>query len=201
MSVPVRCSDQSGCSDAVSTRIVSSWKAFRELLPILNNRAIRTKLRGNVYNMCVRKVFLYGSETWPVVTEDVQRLVTADSGMIRWICDVALKDRIPTTDLLFRFGLSSINEMLRWNRLRFHGHLLRMDDNAWPKKATMHYVDGRQPRGRPRKRLCDAIRVDMKSLNLSNEDANNMAVWRRAIKPKKMIQHAGVLPAHVDSGR
>ena len=58
------------CSDAVSTRIVSSWEAFQELLRIVTNHAIRTKLRGNV-NMCVRKVFLYGSETWPVVTEDV----------------------------------------------------------------------------------------------------------------------------------
>ena len=190
-----------GCSDAVSTRIISSSKAFQELLPILTNRAIRTKHRGNVFIMCVRKVLLYGSETWPVVTEDVQQLVTADSGMIRWICGVSLKDRIPKTDLLLRLGLNSINDMLRWNRLRFHGHLIRMDDDAWPKKTTMHYVDGRRPRGRPRKRLCDVVRADMKSLNLINEDANNRAVWRRAIKPKTLIQHADVLPAHVDSGR
>ena len=112
-----------GCSDAVSTRIVSSWKAFWELSPILTNRAIQTKLRGNVYNMCVRKVLLYSNKTWQVLTEDGQWLVIADSGMIRWICGVSLKGRIPTTDLLLHLGLSSINEMLRWNQLRFHGHL------------------------------------------------------------------------------
>ena len=65
----------------------------------------------------------------------------------------------------------------------------------------MHYVDGSQPRDGPRKRLCDVIRVDMKSLNLSNEVASNRAVLRRAIEPNKMTQHAGVLHAHVDSGR
>ena len=65
----------------------------------------------------------------------------------------------------------------------------------------MHCIDGRQPRGRPRKRLCDVICADMKWLNLSNEDANNRAVCWRAMKPKKSMQHAGVLPAHVDSGR
>ena len=97
-----------GCSDAVSTQ------SFRQLLPILTNRAIQTKLRGIVFNMCVRKVFFYSSETWPVVT-DVQRLVTGDSAMIRWICGVSLKDRIPTTDLLLRLGLSSINGMLCFN--------------------------------------------------------------------------------------
>ena len=84
-----------GCSDAVSTRIISSWKAFRDLLPILTYRGTRTKRRGNVF-MCV-KVLLYGSEVWPVVNKDVQQLVTADGGMIRWICGVSLKDPIPTT--------------------------------------------------------------------------------------------------------
>ena len=64
----------------------------------------------------------------------------------------------------------------------------------------MHYVDGRQPRSRPRKRFCDVICVDMKPSNLGNEDDSNRAVWSRAIKPKKSKQNAGVLPVHVDSG-
>ena len=42
-----------GCSDAVSTRIVALWKAFRELLPVLTNRAIQTKLCGNVYSSLI----------------------------------------------------------------------------------------------------------------------------------------------------
>ena len=43
------------------------------------------------------------------------------------------------------------------------------------------------------KRFCDVIRMDMKSLNLSNENANNKAVWSRAIMSKKLIKHVGVL--------
>ena len=42
-----------GCSDAVSARIISSWGTFCELLPILTYRAIRLKLRGNVFKSCV----------------------------------------------------------------------------------------------------------------------------------------------------
>ena len=189
------------CSDAVSARSISSWKVFRKLLPILSKRAIRLKLRGNVFNSCVRKVLLYGSEIWPLLNEDIQRLITADNGMIRWICGVSLKDHIPTTDLLIRLGISSIKDVMRYNRLSYYGHLVPMDDDAWPKMVKFHNVDGRQPRGRPRKRLNDVINEDMKILKLSNADANNRAEWRRAIKPKKKIQHDGVLPAHVDLGR
>ena len=95
---------------------------------------------------------------WPVATEDVQRSITADSGMIRWICDVSLNNYIPVTNLLC-LGLSSINEMRHWNRLRFQGRFLHMDDNAWPKKAIKHYDDGKQPRSQPRKWLCDVLSV------------------------------------------
>ena len=52
------------------------------------------------------------SEIWQGLTEDVQQLVTADSGMIKLICGVSLKDRIPATDLLLCLCLSSINDML-----------------------------------------------------------------------------------------
>ena len=134
------------CSGAVSALIVSSWKAF-ELPSILTNCTIRIKVGGNVFNMCVRKVLFYVSETWPVVHEDVQRLVTADSGMIRWICHVSLKD-LRSPDFSngrspFGLGVSPIKDILRWIWLRFYGHFVHMEDNAWPKKATMRYVDGR----------------------------------------------------------
>lgn len=48
----------------------------------------------------------------------------------------------------------------------------------------MHYVDGREPRGRPHKRLCDVTREDMKSLHKSNQDAKARAVWTRALSSK-----------------
>lgn len=71
------------------------------------------------------------------------KLSCSGSGIIRWICGV------PTTDLLFPTGLnSSIKDVMRWNRMRFHEHLRRMYEDEWPKKFTLNYVDGRQRRGR-----------------------------------------------------
>ena len=59
-------------SATVSTRIISTWKAFRKSLPILINGAIQFKLRGNVFNSCVRKVLVYGCKSWAVLNEDLQ---------------------------------------------------------------------------------------------------------------------------------
>ena len=183
----------SGCSDTVSTCIISSWKAFQEFVTIFNDPAIQSKCKGNVFNKSVRQVLLYGSNTWPVVTKDAQQLVTADSGMVRWIFGVSLEDRI-NDNQFYQWHATLEPTEVPWT-------LDIYDDNALPKKtATMHNVDGRQPKGQPSKRLCGVIHVDMKLLNLNNEDTNNRAAWSRAIKPKKLKQHADALPIHLDSG-
>ena len=96
---------------------------------------------------------------------------------------------------ILHLGLSSVSEMVRWNRLRFHGHLLHMNDGTYPKKATMHYVDGRKPRCRPHKRLCDVTRVDLKSLHQSNQGAKTRAVWIRALSSKSRYNMQASYPS------
>ena len=82
-----------------------------------------------------------------------------------------------------------------------------MENDVWPKKVSSYDIYGKQPRGRPCKRLCDVVAADMKTLNLCDDDALERAAWRRVIKPamqkekekKKKIQHnIGVLPTYVD---
>ena len=48
----------------------------------------------------------------------------------------------------------------------------------------MHYVDGRQPSGRPRKKLCDTIRADRKSLNLSKKRLTKEQYGEELSSPK-----------------
>lgn len=63
-------SQRGDCFDATTARIRSSWKKFRELLPILTCSGISLCNRGRVYNACVRSVLLYASETWALNVED-----------------------------------------------------------------------------------------------------------------------------------
>ena len=42
---------------------------------------------------------LHGSETWPVRTENVVALQRAEMRMVRWMCGVKLKDRLPSKEL------------------------------------------------------------------------------------------------------
>jgi len=48
---------------AVKTRIRIGWNIFRQLGPLLTNKAISLVLTGRLYSSFVRSSMLYGSET------------------------------------------------------------------------------------------------------------------------------------------
>jgi len=48
---------------------------------------------------------LHGSETWPARKENVVALQRAEMRMVRWMCGVKLKDRLPSKELRERLGL------------------------------------------------------------------------------------------------
>ena len=50
--------------------------------------------RGRLYSSCVRSSVLYGSETWPVRKENEVALQRAEMRMVRWMCDVKVKDKV-----------------------------------------------------------------------------------------------------------
>ena len=147
-----------------------------------------------MYDSCVRSVLLYGSESWAMTVENTRRISCTDRQMLRWICGVTLNDRVSTDNLLSCLSISNFEDMLRWNRLRYHGHIHRMDVNTWPKKIVAHEVQGLRPKGRPKRKLSEVIAADMRKLGLCNEDADDRSNWRKAIKPRK-TQHDGVIPA------
>ena len=89
---------------------------------------------------------LHGSETWPVWKENVVALQRAEMRMVRWMCGVKLKDRLPSKELRDRLGVDDIALILKQNRQRWYRHVLRKDDDDWVKKC-MEYEVGVQDQG------------------------------------------------------
>ena len=122
-----------GAEASSITRTRCAWKTFRELLPILTARSISLRRRGSFYQACVRSVMLYGSETWPVKEDDLARLHRTEMSMLRWMSHVSLKDRVSTKVLLDKFNLLPIRCVIQRSRLRWFGHVERMEDDNWVK--------------------------------------------------------------------
>jgi len=60
---------------------------------------------------------LHGSEIWPVRKENEVALQRAEMSMVRWMCNVKVKDRVPSKELRERLGIHDIILTLQQNRL------------------------------------------------------------------------------------
>ena len=72
-----------GCEPLTTTRVKTTWKKSKELLPILSSRHLSFKTGGHVYSSCVRSAMLHASETWPLTKPNFQSLQRNDRAMIR----------------------------------------------------------------------------------------------------------------------
>ena len=97
-------------------------------MPLLTNRDISLLRQGRPYNSCVRSSMLHGSETWPVRKENEVALQRAEIRMVRWICNVKVKDKVPSKELRERLGIDDIILIPQQHRLRWYGHVLRKED-------------------------------------------------------------------------
>ena len=74
-----------GCDSAVTARVRSAWKKFREYLLILTGKGFSLKLKGKVHATFVRSCMMHGSETWLMKGEHELKMNCTEMSMIR--CD------------------------------------------------------------------------------------------------------------------
>jgi len=125
---------------------------------------------------------LHGSETWSVRKENWVALQQAEMRMVRWMCDVKVKDRVPSKELRERLGVDDITLVLQQNRLRWYGHVPRKEDTEWVKKCMEYEVEGSRPRGRPKGMWRQVVQKDCQARNLNKEDAVDRTRWKKLIK-------------------
>ena len=96
---------------------------------------------------------MYGSETWALMAEDMQRLERTERMMIRWMCGVRLRDRKASAEVLSRMDIDSVSVVVRRGRLRWFGHVERKQPDYWMSTCRHIVVESVKGRGcgRPRK--------------------------------------------------
>jgi len=103
--------------------------------------------------------------------------------LVRWMCNIKVKDRVPSNELRERLGIDDIILILQQNRLRWHGHVLRKEDTDWVKKCMEYEVKDCRSRGRPKKRTWkEVVQKDCQARNLNREDAMDRGRWKKLIK-------------------
>ena len=170
-------STEGGAQEAVTSRIRSAWKKFKEVWNVICRRSISLKVRDTLYKSYVRNALSYGAECWALKMEDKRRLKTTETRMWRMICGKTLKDKMNNKKIREMTGVVRLEEFLREKRLRWLGHVERMDGERGPVKALLLAVDGTK-KGRLKKRWKEVLECDMTARGLQRLDAQNRERWR-----------------------
>ncbi len=132
---------------------------------------------------------LHGSETWPMRAEHEAKLERTEMRMIRWMCGVSLRERKTSAELREWIGVEAVGDVMRRNRLRWFGHVERSLQDDWVKKCGMLEVEGRKPRGRPKKTWMEVVVDDMRRMGLTRKrDAQDRGRWRMGIWDNRPTQ-------------
>jgi len=89
------------------------------------------------------------------------------------MCDIKVKDRVPTKELRERLGLNDIISVLQENRM----HCMDMCC-----KCMEYEVEGARTRVRPRRTWREVVQTDYQAHTLNREDAMDHSRWRKLIK-------------------
>ena len=111
------------CELSTITHVKTTWKKFKELLPVLSSCHLSFKTHGSVYSSCVQSAMLHAIETWPLTKPNLQRLQQNDRAMIRQICNVKPQDIVTAgfNELLARLGMEDLDLILKEGRLHWYG--------------------------------------------------------------------------------
>ena len=148
---------------------------------------LSVKTNMAVYNACVISALMYGSETWTTLTGQERRLNTFHLRSIRRILGICWQDKVTHADVFSRAGLPTMHILLRQRRLRWLGHVRRMEDGRIPKDILYGELAlGRRITGRPHLRYKDVCVRDMKVVDIDTMSWEGLAAdrtkWRIALK-------------------
>ena len=82
---------EAGVERAVRARVSAAWKEWRDMAGLLTDKRIPLRIRGSVYDSCIRSVMLYGSETRAMTKKDEDILRKCDRRMLRYMARWSFK--------------------------------------------------------------------------------------------------------------
>ena len=110
------------------------------------------------YKTVVRPATMDGAETFAVKTAQEKKLDVAEMRTLRWMSGVTKLDRIRNERIKGTTKVGEISKKVQESRLKWHGHVLRREDEYVGKRVMGMEVPGKRRRGIPKRRWLDSTR-------------------------------------------
>ena len=162
----------------------SSFWRYKSNLYSRKEISVKTKVR--IFSTTALPTLLFGSEGWPILVRHLRRLESFQMRCLRYICGItfATHGKVSHESIRLRCDIRSIADQLRINRLRWLGHVYRMDDTRLPRKALFSRLSGDRPQGGHYTTWRTVVIKDLELIHQSKtwkENVSDRKLWRKII--------------------
>lgn len=164
----------------ICSRAQQGRKSIRILNSLLWSNRIRLHTKMTIYRAVVEPILTYGAECWQITSRDKRLIEAAEMDYLRRACRVSRMEHIPNEEIRRRTNRTyTAVDRIESRQLIWYGHVMRMSEDRWPKRA-INYIPAnkRRRRGRPNRSWMQGIREIMADRAIKEEDWQDREVWR-----------------------
>ena len=168
-------------SEEIKRTINTANTCYYSLEKILSSRLLSKKFKVKTYKTIILPVVLYGFETLSLTLREKHRLWVFENKVLRKIFG-AKKDEITgdwrklhNAELHGLYSSPNIFRSLKSRRLRWAGHVARMGQSRNACRVLVGKPEEKRPLRRPRRRMEDHIKMDLRELGCDAGDWIDLA--------------------------
>lgn len=172
-----------GTSDReIRSRMEKSRKVLGCLNSIWWDKNISKSTKVRIGKTLVESVLTYGSEVWTMSAAVKRKLNAIEMDYLRRGARRSRRERVRNEEIRSIMDAhETVVERVEKRRLRWFGHVLRMNPERWPHRMYHWQPPGKRKRGRPRRSWIEGVRQSMEERHLNEEDAQDRRRWRLGV--------------------
>ncbi|KAJ4449364.1 hypothetical protein ANN_00762 [Periplaneta americana] len=178
--------------EEIKRRINMGNACYYSVEKLLSSSLLSKNLKVRIYKTVIIPVVLYGCETWTLTQKEEHRLRVFENKVLRKIFGAKRDEvtgewrKLHNTELHALYSSPDIIRNLKSRRLRWAGHVARMDESRNAYRVLVGRPEGKRPLGRPRRRWEDNIKMDLREVGYDDRDWINVAQdrdrWRAYVR-------------------
>ena len=152
--------EEGSCEAEVDHRIGAASKVIGALREeVIERRELNKSTKLRVINATVMPTLLYASETWTLLERHKSKVQAFEMRCLRKVEGVTRLDKVRNEEVRSRLGQVAVLSRVEKKQTEWARKVEDMTDDRMVKKVFVQSVPGKRPRGRPRKRWTDDLKM------------------------------------------
>ena len=158
-----------GTKKDIENRKLLTLNMMRKLSKNFESKIISIGMKIRTFNIYIASIFLYNSETWGLSKVMEEQINAFQRRILRYAVNVRWPNKISNEDLVEITKAENWSKTICRRRLKFLGHVMRLDANTPIRKVISEVYDNRQKHkiGSPYHTWIHTIQNDLKTININ----------------------------------